>query len=134
MLRKYSMTMIAITVSAAAAFGSAAKDTSKAAAGIVVEPAAKSAATASAAPAAKPAATTSAAPAASAAPAKPGAAATANAGTPCEEVKAKLSEKLTAKGVKTFTLDAVPKEQDAKDGKVIGSCEGGAKKIVYKKG
>jgi outer membrane lipoprotein-sorting protein len=51
----------------------------------------------------------------------------------CEELKTEIAAKLDAKGVKGYTLDIVAKEADA-DGKVVGTCEGGTKKIVYKKG
>jgi hypothetical protein len=48
-------------------------------------------------------------------------------------VKASIDAKLKAKGVKSFTLDVVDKDQ-VKDAKVVGSCEGGKKKITYKRG
>jgi Protein of unknown function (DUF1161) len=50
----------------------------------------------------------------------------------CEELKTEIAAKLDAKGVKGYTLDIVAKDADA-DGKVVGTCEGGTKKIVYKK-
>lgn len=51
----------------------------------------------------------------------------------CDELKAEIEAKLKEKGVASFTLDAV--ENDAVgDGKVVGSCDGGTKKIVYKRG
>ena len=52
--------------------------------------------------------------------------------TPCEEVKTQIAAKLDAKHVSDYTLDVVPAEQ-AGDAKVIGTCEGGTKKIVYTK-
>lgn len=55
------------------------------------------------------------------------------AGTSCEEVKAQIDAKIKAKGVKTFTLEIVGKDE-AKDAKVVGSCEGGRKRITYKRG
>lgn len=51
----------------------------------------------------------------------------------CDDVKADIGAKLDAKGVKGYTLDVVPADQ-AGDQKVVGTCEGGAKKIVYKRG
>ena len=57
----------------------------------------------------------------------------AYAGTPCDEVKSEIAAKMDAKGVKGYTLEAVPNDQ-VKDQKVVGSCEGGTKKIVYTKG
>jgi hypothetical protein len=53
---------------------------------------------------------------------------------PCEELKTDIAAKLDAKGVKGYSLDIVAKDTDAADGKVVGTCEGGTKKIVYKKG
>jgi len=55
------------------------------------------------------------------------------AAKPCEELKSEIATKLDAKGVKGYTLDVVAKDA-AGDQKVVGSCEGGSKKIVYKKG
>jgi hypothetical protein len=51
---------------------------------------------------------------------------------PCEELKAEIDAKMQAKGVKGYTLDVVATDQ-VKDEKVVGSCEGGTKKIVYKR-
>ena len=51
----------------------------------------------------------------------------------CEELKTEIAAKLDAKGVKSYSLDIVAKDADAGDGKVVGTCEGGAKKIVYRK-
>ena len=53
---------------------------------------------------------------------------------PCEELKTEIAAKLDAKGVKGYSLDIVAKDADAGDGKVVGTCEAGSKKIVYKKG
>jgi hypothetical protein len=51
---------------------------------------------------------------------------------PCDELKNEIEEKLKAKGVVNYTLEIVPADQ-IKDQKVVGSCEGGAKKITYTK-
>jgi hypothetical protein len=56
----------------------------------------------------------------------------ADAAKPCEELKTEIAAKLDAKGVKGYTLGVVATDQVA-DQKVVGSCEGGAKKIVYKR-
>lgn len=53
--------------------------------------------------------------------------------TPCDEVKTAIAAKLDAKHVSGYTLDVVPAEQAGSDAKVVGTCEGGAKKIVYAK-
>ncbi|MBD8096950.1 DUF1161 domain-containing protein [Pseudomonas fluorescens] len=55
------------------------------------------------------------------------------AGKPCDELKSELTAKLDAKGVQHYSLDVVDKGAAA-DGQVIGSCEGGTKEIVYKRG
>ena len=54
------------------------------------------------------------------------------AGKPCEELKAEIAARLDAKGVKGYTLDIVNKGEPA--GKVVGTCEGGTKEIVYRRG
>lgn len=48
----------------------------------------------------------------------------------CEELKAEIDAKLIAKGVKGYTLGILPADQ-VKDQKIVGSCEGGTKKISY---
>ncbi|MBN2439418.1 MAG: DUF1161 domain-containing protein [Deltaproteobacteria bacterium] len=48
----------------------------------------------------------------------------------CEELKAEIDAKIQAKGVKAYSLEIVPNEQ-VKDRKVVGSCDGGTKKIIY---
>jgi hypothetical protein len=59
--------------------------------------------------------------------------ATAFAKKDCEELKSEIDAKIKANGVSSFTLDVV--EADAAvEGKVVGTCEAGAKKIVYKRG
>jgi Protein of unknown function (DUF1161) len=51
----------------------------------------------------------------------------------CEELKGEIDAKLQQKGVKSYTLDIVPNES-VKEEKVVGSCDGGTKKITYKRG
>ena len=50
----------------------------------------------------------------------------------CEDLKAEIEAKIKANGVKVFTLEIVASDSAA-EGKVVGTCDGGAKKIVYKK-
>ena len=50
----------------------------------------------------------------------------------CATLKQSVEAKLTAHGVKKFKLDVIDKAQSA-DGKVVGTCDGGAHKIVYTK-
>jgi hypothetical protein len=59
-------------------------------------------------------------------------AARAQAAKPCEELKSEIAAKLDAKGVQSYSLDIVGKDQDA-EGKVVGTCDGGTKKIVYRR-
>ena len=54
----------------------------------------------------------------------------AQAAKPCEELKDEIAKKLDAKGVKGYTLDIVAKDKDA-EGKIVGTCDGGTKKIMY---
>jgi hypothetical protein len=56
----------------------------------------------------------------------------AQAAKACEELKDEISKKLDAKGVKGYTLEIVAKDKDA-EGKVVGTCDGGTKKIIYTK-
>jgi hypothetical protein len=60
------------------------------------------------------------------------AAAHAQAAKPCEELKSEIAKKLEAKGVTSYSLEIVAKDKDA-EGKVVGTCEGGTKKIVYRR-
>jgi hypothetical protein len=50
----------------------------------------------------------------------------------CEELKAEIAAKLETKGVKNYLLEIVANEE-IKDQTVVGSCEGGTKKITYKR-
>ena len=58
----------------------------------------------------------------------------ASAAKPCEDLKSEIASKLDGKGVKGYSLEVVAKDQEVTEGKVVGTCEGGTKKIVYKKG
>jgi hypothetical protein len=51
----------------------------------------------------------------------------------CAELKGEIEAKIKKNGVDKFSLDVVDANAQA-DGKVVGTCDGGAKKIVYKKG
>jgi hypothetical protein len=51
---------------------------------------------------------------------------------PCEELKAEIEAKITQKGVTGFSLTIVAKDAP-EDGKVVGTCDGGTKKILYKR-
>jgi hypothetical protein len=51
---------------------------------------------------------------------------------PCEELKSEIAKKLDTNGARAYTLEIVAKDKDA-EGKVVGSCEAGTKKIIYSK-
>jgi hypothetical protein len=53
---------------------------------------------------------------------------------PCEELKAEIAKKIEAHNVKFYSLEIVPSEKAKEvEGRVVGSCQGGTKKIVYRK-
>ena len=52
---------------------------------------------------------------------------------PCEELKGEIEAKIKKNGVDKFSLDIVDAGKQA-EGKVVGTCEGGTKKVVYKRG
>lgn len=54
----------------------------------------------------------------------------------CDDLKGEIEAKLKSKGVAKYTLAIVGKDElkDAKDVKEVGSCDGGAKRNVYKRG
>lgn len=49
----------------------------------------------------------------------------------CEELKGEIAKKIEANGVKAYSLDIVDANEDAKGKKIVGTCEAGAKKILY---
>jgi hypothetical protein len=51
----------------------------------------------------------------------------------CNELKAEIDAKITKNGVTAFTTTIFDKDAP-EDGKVVGTCDGGSKKIVYKRG
>ncbi|MBF6027838.1 DUF1161 domain-containing protein [Pseudomonas sp. P115] len=55
------------------------------------------------------------------------------AGKPCEELKSEIAAKIDANGASGYSLEVVDKGAST-DAKVVGSCEGGTKEIVYKRG
>lgn len=50
----------------------------------------------------------------------------------CDDLKAEIAKKIDAKGVTGYTLTIVDKGKDT-EGKVVGSCGGGTKNVVYKR-
>ena len=51
----------------------------------------------------------------------------------CAELKAEIEAKIQANGVTVYTLKIVDKGSEP-DMQVVGSCAGGSKEIVYKRG
>lgn len=49
---------------------------------------------------------------------------------PCDELKAEIAAKLDEKGVKGYEITAVENDKVG-DATVIGSCDGGTKKLTY---
>lgn len=52
----------------------------------------------------------------------------------CEELKGEIEAKIKKNGVDKFSLDIVDADAQVADGKVVGTCDGNTKKIVYKRG
>ena len=50
---------------------------------------------------------------------------------PCQELKNEIAKKLDDNGIKFYKLEIVPNEKVKDQGKVVGSCDGGRKKILY---
>jgi hypothetical protein len=59
----------------------------------------------------------------------------AHAAKPCEELKSEIDAKIQANGVPAYALNIVDAaEAGGADGKVVGSCDGGTRRIVYLRG
>jgi len=52
---------------------------------------------------------------------------------PCEELRAEIEVKIQAAGVASYTLEIVPNDEATDPSMVVGSCDGGTKKIVYQR-
>lgn len=52
---------------------------------------------------------------------------------PCEELKTEIEAKIQAAGVPSYTLEIVPNSDVSDPNMVVGSCDGGTKKIIYQK-
>ena len=51
----------------------------------------------------------------------------------CDELKTEIATKIEKNGVKAYTLDIVSRDAST-DAKIVGSCNGGAQRIVYRRG
>ncbi|MDG9929126.1 MULTISPECIES: DUF1161 domain-containing protein [Pseudomonas] len=52
---------------------------------------------------------------------------------PCEELKQEIEVKIQAAKVTSYTLEIVPTADVEDPNMVVGSCEGGSRKIIYQK-
>ena len=52
----------------------------------------------------------------------------------CEALKKEIAAKVEASGVKNYTLTIVAPGEVKEGDKVVGSCDGGTKRIIYKRG
>lgn len=55
------------------------------------------------------------------------------AAKPCEELKSEIAAKIESKGVTNYTLEIVPVDEE-KEGREVGTCDGGTMKIIYIRG
>ncbi|CDF96684.1 MULTISPECIES: DUF1161 domain-containing protein [unclassified Pseudomonas] len=51
----------------------------------------------------------------------------------CEELKAEIEAKIQANKVSSYTLEIVMENEVRDQNMVVGTCEGGTKKIIYQK-
>ncbi|RWU26954.1 hypothetical protein DM813_03735 [Pseudomonas alkylphenolica] len=51
----------------------------------------------------------------------------------CEALKAEIEAKIQANNVSSYTLEIVRNDEVHDQNMVVGSCEGGTKKIIYQK-
>ncbi len=51
----------------------------------------------------------------------------------CDDLVARIEQKLEKKGVKEHTLTVIPASEPT-DLRVVGTCDGNTKKVVYKRG
>lgn len=54
----------------------------------------------------------------------------------CEELKNEIEARVTSKKVASYSIEVVPaaEAREEKGQRIVGTCEGGKKKIIYKKG
>lgn len=52
---------------------------------------------------------------------------------PCEELRAEIEVKIQAAGVASYTLEIVPNDEAQDPNMIVGSCDGGTKKIIYQR-
>lgn len=52
---------------------------------------------------------------------------------PCEELKQEIEIKIQANNVQSYTLEIVANDEVQDQSMVVGSCDGGSKKIIYQR-
>lgn len=52
---------------------------------------------------------------------------------PCEELKEEIEVKIQANNVASYTLEIVANDEVEDQSMVVGSCDGGSKKIIYQR-
>jgi hypothetical protein len=52
---------------------------------------------------------------------------------PCEELKQEIETKIQATGATRYTLEIVDKDEVQDPAMVVGSCDGGARRIIYQR-
>ncbi|HSC85433.1 MAG TPA: DUF1161 domain-containing protein [Pseudomonas sp.] len=52
---------------------------------------------------------------------------------PCEELRREIETKVQASGVTSYTLEIVAASEVKDVNMVVGSCDGGSRKIIYQK-
>lgn len=51
----------------------------------------------------------------------------------CDELKAEIEAKIQARNVTSYTLEIVSRKDVHDQNMVVGTCEGGSRKIIYQK-
>lgn len=52
---------------------------------------------------------------------------------PCEELKREIEVKIQSNGVLSYTLEIVDNDEVGDPSMVVGSCDGGTRKIIYQR-
>lgn len=52
---------------------------------------------------------------------------------PCEELKSEIEVKIQSNGVLSYTLEIVENDEVTDPNMVVGSCDGGTRKIIYQR-
>ena len=52
---------------------------------------------------------------------------------PCEELKSEIEAEVQAAGVASYTLEIVANAEVKDQSTVVGSCDGGTRKIIYQR-